>query len=156
MMKQIHGQSVFRSTQLLLFFAFGALLLGLVFYLLFRPEESAPLLRLLPRVSNVPHANALAFSLNWLPSFIHVFSFSLMTWFTLGRRYALLSASIWCAINLFFEFVQYNPEYLKMLSTYYGGTFDTADVFACLSGAAAAWAVTKITQLRGKEDEVKT
>lgn len=145
-MTQIHGQSVFRGTQLPLFFAFGALLLGLVFYLLLRPEESTPLLRLLPLIPNVPQANTLAHTLNWLPSFIHVFSFSLITWFILGRRYALLSTSIWCAINLFFEFIQYIPESLKIFSDYYSGTFDIADVLACLSGAIAAWAVTELKQ----------
>jgi glycopeptide antibiotics resistance protein len=43
---------------------------------------------------------------------------------------------------MYFEFIQYNPEFLS----FYSGTFDTTDIFACLLGAFAAWAVTKLNQ----------
>ena len=143
-MKIRRTSELFRDTQVSLLFVTGALFLGLSFYLLLRPEDSAPILRFLPTIPNISNANRIAQALNWLPSLLHVFIFAVMTWTILGRRYALLSAGVWCAIDLLFEFAQCDPDLVNMFHIFYGGTFDVADVGACILGAAAAWAMSRM------------
>lgn len=125
-----------------------ALSVGLALYLFIRPEDSTPLLVALPAVPNIAEAGRFAIWINWLPSFIHVFAFSLLTWLVLGRRYAAAAAGFWCAVNLVFEYSQLQPALLQFLHITYGGAFDSLDVVACLLGGLSAWGVSKRWQIR--------
>ena len=97
-----------------------------------------------------------------LPSFTHVFAFSLMTAGLLGlrRKGTLLICLIWFSIDALFETGQalkpvslaIIPEWIKVhplpmanLQEYFRyGTFDIRDIVACLLGALAALLVAEI------------
>lgn len=129
--------------------ALCSLVIGLLFYLYFRPEGSAVLLQMLPVVHNIEGAIYYREQVNWLPSFLHVLSFSLLTWLLLARCHAVLCAVTWCTINLFFEFAQIEA----FSEIYFPGTFDPADIIACLAGALVAVLMMKTTKLRWTQHE---
>ena len=122
----------------------GALCVGLLFYLLVRPEGSAVFLKQLPTVKNIVYANQYAEMFNWLPSFVHVLSFSLLSWLAMGRRLGVLVTVTWCLINLYFEFSQIKNG----VFSYFPGTFDVADVVACLLAVLFAVLIMQYFQKR--------
>jgi hypothetical protein len=99
----------------------------------------------------------------WLPSFVHTFSFSLLTAAALPQRatprYSICAA--WCAVNLTFEIGQHpvparhlahlaeaalgNTSLARGLANYFlRGTFDAGDIAAALLGAMAAAGVMRL------------
>ncbi len=136
--------------------ATAALVVGLVFYVLLRPEGSAPLLRMLPAIPNAPVSAELIASLGWLPSFLHVFAMSLLTWIVLGRSLIVLSAGTWCAVNLLFELGQREPQILTPLQVNYAGTFDPYDVVACIAGGLAACVFARVWRRFNLETDHET
>jgi hypothetical protein len=127
---------------------------GVLVYLL---DRSAAHTALLPRLEGLPVRHVFGSFGQWLPSWAHVFGFSLLSaaalpWRT-KPRYGVCAA--WCAIDLAFEFGQqplakwplaaaaeqwlgWTPLAQPLAAYFIHGTFDLADVAATVSGAAAA------------------
>ncbi len=128
--------------------AVAALLLGALFYWAGRPGASAAFLALLPAS---PFADWMGWShgLGWLPSFLHVFAFSLLTWVALGRRQPALACAIWLVTNVVFELAQglplavieQLPDIFNLRAALRAGVPDPLDLFACVLGAVTAWIV---------------
>jgi hypothetical protein len=135
-----------------------ALFLGLLFYLIGRPPDQTYFVRLLN----------LDFSLygilpsiyfpfrNNLPTFIHVFSFILITSGLLACRKKgyLIICMCWCIIDFAFELGQkFKPAFVKMIPERFSqipilentesyilyGTFDVGDLAAITTGTAMAY-----------------
>ena len=141
---------IFQSgISLVLVTASFALLLGLVYYWFTRPQNSAVLLSLLPALPLNEHLSFLTQWLGWLPSFIHVFAFSLLTYWALGCRHILFSSVLWGVVNSLFEIaqalparmIQLLPDVVNLQSYLAHGVFDIFDLLACVMGAWAAWAI---------------
>jgi len=106
----------------------------------------------------------------WLPGFVHVYAFGLLTAAVLGttRRAALTGCALWWLIDSLFELGQHpglSPylaaatpawfdgiPFLENTGAYFArGTFDYADLAAIALGALAAWASVVSLQTR-RED----
>lgn len=105
---------------------------------------------------------------NHLPSFIHVFSFSLLTIGTMGfmkkqHANAFYACLFWFAVNTLFELGQAFPvqasalcpnwfsvfPYLENTGSFFrNGTFDPWDIVSFSAGAFAAWAVFRSLKKR--------
>lgn len=87
-----------------------------------------------------------------LPSFTHVFMFSLWTWWAIGKQYTPICIGLWFFINLFFELLQgYRGDLINSLPTsiydyIYYGTLSCYDVFALFFGALASFVVIRWIQ----------
>lgn len=91
--------------------------------------------------------------INCLPSFAHVYSLSLVSWWVNGKRNGLFSVMLWVIINVVFELGQllnrdqvgYFP---KLLADYFANGhfsgFDMAAIF--VGGVAAYFTIIKITK----------
>jgi hypothetical protein len=124
-----------------------ALVLGALIYIVVRPGGSSYLSQVLS--SPVPALTHLPFANN-LPSFFHVFGFSLLTVAALGqRKYTLLSCLAWLVVNVLFEVGQHTfiKQFLaqhlalpELLENYFQrGTFDALDIALSSLGALAAY-----------------
>jgi len=135
----------------LIAFAMIALLAGLAYYWAIRPAGSTVFLSLLPAFA--PEYSSTLFTRwsGWLPTFIHVFAFALLTYLALGRRHALFACLLWGVINALFEFgqalpaetVEWMPELFNLRTYFSHGIFDPLDLVACVTGAWAAWALIR-------------
>lgn len=101
------------------------------------------------------------------PSFIHVFSFSLLTVAVRGRAGVgpcLAGAALWTGIDVAFEclqgidhaafarFMAGLPWRLEGLTAFVtGGVFDTDDVWAAVSGGAVAFVLSLILNVKGAD-----
>ena len=136
-----------------------ALLAGVVFYWFTRPQNSAVFLSLLPVLPLNEHLSFLTQWLGWLPSFIHVFAFSLLTYWALGCRHLLFASVLWGVINSLFELgqalpprmIQLLPDVVNLHSYLAHGVFDIFDLLACVMGAWAAWAIFHKHNLPNRE-----
>jgi hypothetical protein len=144
----------------------GALSLGALVYLFGRSPESYGFgVFVMGHTSFIPpHRVWFGVLADNLPSFTHVFAFSLMTAGLLGlrKRGNLLICLLWFLIDTAFEIGQglkwislaITPEWVKVhplpmanLQEYFRcGTFDIRDVAACLVGALAAFMVAEFTR----------
>ncbi len=88
---------------------------------------------------------------DFLPTFVHVFSFSLLTWWALDKEYEKTSIFIWVVINFVFEIGQalpqkyllYFPEIIK--SYCINGTFDYGDMISIfVAGGLAYWVMKRL------------
>jgi hypothetical protein len=142
----------------------GALCLGALVYLFGRPPESYGFSLIVRDYLSFIHPHSPLFGglADNLPSFTHVFAFSLMTAGLLGpgRKGTLLICLMWFSIDAVFEIGQglkpislaIIPEWIKVhpvpmadLQEYIRcGTFDFRDILACLLGALAAFWVAEI------------
>ena len=118
--------------------ALTVLMCGIFYYYLFRPPVLVSEWIGLADAHDTPSFRRY---LDWFPSFVHVFSFSLLTWLALEKRYAFFSVMLWVGINLFFEIAQMLPSaYAKnlpgILYVYVlRGTFSISDILAvCMAG----------------------
>jgi len=115
-----------------LFLGVAFLLLGFIYYYFFRDTYFTE--------------KALNFSVNGnVPSFIHTFSFALISasFCTIDRKnIAILN---WVIINIIFEFIQlFSFEYEKgFLSNFVNGSFDMLDILASIGGGLCAWLVIR-------------
>jgi hypothetical protein len=127
------------------------LLLGIAYYWFTRPHDSALFLALLPESSADRDLSFLSHWLGWLPTFLHVFAFSLLTFLALGRGHLLFACMLWGAINALFELGQAMPpgytgllpDLLNIHSYFAHGVFDPLDLIACIVGAWAAWFIAR-------------
>jgi hypothetical protein len=138
------------SSQWLFGLGFLALSLGTLIYLVFRPQGSSYISHYL---SFYQPELAIPF-VNNLPSFVHVFAFSLLLASVLPKgRYVLQVCLFWLGLNVFFECLQY-PEIVAtehfpiILKRYVAGTFDYLDIVASAVGAWAAYGVIRVWQRR--------
>ena len=135
----------------LLAIAVTALLAGVAFYWAGRPSGSALFLSLLPPSPPGQNSESFASWFGWLPTFAHVFAFSLLTFLALGRRHLLFACLMWGVINALFELgqalpagtIQLLPDFLNFRSYFAHGVFDPLDLVACVAGAWAAWALVR-------------
>lgn len=117
-------------------------LLTAVFYLLFR--EGTVFYQALGLESQQWHffENNV---INALPSFVHVYSFSLATWWANGQKNGLFSVLLWVIINGAFELGQLlNSDQVSLfpnlLADYFAnGHYSGYDMAALFVGAAAAY-----------------
>jgi hypothetical protein len=138
-----------------------ALLFGILYYWLSRPPGSAAFLGLLPAPPLGLDPSFFTRWLGWLPTFLHVFAFSLLTWLALGRRYILFTCTLWGGINAVFELgqalpsqlIQYLPVPLKLRDYFTHGVFDPLDLAACIIGACVAWIVLRNHTLQKDKDQ---
>ena len=101
----------------------GLLVLGILYYLLFRePIITSQYLGLESLHINLP----LIINFDWLPSFVHQFSFVLLTWLALERTYKWFALLFWFSINVGFELIQILP----ITNYIFAGTYSHADMVA--------------------------
>lgn len=128
------------------------LALGLFVYLVARPRTIVPFFpQALNLAALVP--SQVRSLLGSVPTFLHVLAFSLMSGALVGRTHTrrLFVCGAWAGIEIVFELGQYPAvrqwllqQWDPMPSIPYvhdyliGGTFDYADVFAAIFGAALA------------------
>ncbi len=136
-----------------------ALIIGTLVYLIDRPAETAPFFTNMSVAHWVP--NAFGPIGRSLPTFTHVFAFSIFTatWLGCRRRSTAYACLVWCLIDLSFEFGQHaavapylfewvpdsfeNFPILRHADGYFAaGTFDAADVMSIVFGAVTAYLVT--------------
>lgn len=91
--------------------------------------------------------------INALPSFVHVYSLSLITWWVNGKKYGLFSILLWVIINLVFELGQLlnhdqASHFPTLLADYFAnGQFSGFDIAAIFAGALAAYlTISKIKE----------
>ena len=122
------------------------LLLTALFYLWFR--EGTVVYQALGLSSQQLHFFENNF-INALPSFAHVFSLSLLSWWINGKKNGLFFALLWVIINIVFELGQllnYDQAsyFPPLLANYFAnGHFSVFDVIAVLSGGLAAYLTIK-------------
>lgn len=134
-----------------------ALAVGMGIYAFSRPAGSAYLLPAALQVES-PSLALPAVLGGSLPAFLHVYALALLTVVVLGvtRARAAWAAAAWCAIDLVFEFAQWQPLAERLaanLPTWFGqvpvldhlgaflirGSFDQSDLAATLIGAVTAY-----------------
>lgn len=131
-----------------------ALSIGLLVYLLDRPAGHAALI---PAAWAAARGGAsFGAAAAWLPSFLHVFAFSLLTAATLPHSPAAAAGScvLWWGIGLGFEVLQHPaiarpfaaaldglPGFRTLARFALQGRFDPADIAALSAGACAAAAL---------------
>lgn len=122
----------------------GALILGVAYYVAFRQPESALFLDMLNVKDARSHYGEIA---AFFPSFIHTFSFSLMTSAVVwdNDRHVLRVCISWMLINVAFECAQLMPS-----NFVWGGVFDFWDVGAALVGGVCALAFISFLKRRQK------
>jgi hypothetical protein len=132
--------------------------------------DRAPELSLVGSTVSIFHLKVAAFGAMGqnLPSFAHVFAFSLLTLSLLGggRRAAMAVCSGWFLVDAAFELGQHptlaaklaglTPSWFEAIPIlhrtedfFLSGTFDAFDLLSIALGALAAYVVTQRTQLRG-------
>ena len=129
------------STRTLYLIALTALLGGVLYYYIFRTPVLAYAWF---GISHEAMFSGGGVVLDALPSFVHVFAFSLLTWLALDRQYPYWSTGFWAGVNLLFEFGQAMPHkwaasFPHILKIYFmNGTFSIADITAIFLAAAIA------------------
>lgn len=144
----------------------AVLLLGTAVYVLDRPWEQTIFV---PAGLSQFNLTPAAFGLvgQSLPTFAHVFAFSLLTAALVSgeRRAAIVICSGWFVVDAGFEFGQYPTiaaELLQVIPTWFEklpgvrwtddffrhGTFDHLDLLSIALGAATAYTTIRWTQLR--------
>ena len=149
---------VTRATVVQILAAVGALALGAAVYVAGRPAGHVYLLTSAPQLFSNP-LQAFRGIGGCLPSFLHVFAFTLLTAALLAARTTRASAAVaaaWCATDALFELGQHSavapliaaalPAWfagaplLEQIGPYFlRGTFDPADLAATVSGAGVAF-----------------
>ena len=143
------------------------LFIGLLFYLTNRPSDQIYFIC----KGFIPISMPQYFSVKLgiiglcLPSFVHVFSFSIITagWISSGKRSMFMICLVWFIIDSLFELGQkyniwsssivpdwfFNVPFLENTKNYFmKGTFDYFDLIAISIGAASAYLVLIITETR--------
>ncbi len=136
--------------------SFLSLAAGFLYYLLFR---DATLFSGWIGLESCRVVGKATWFLYALPTFLHVFAFSMLTWLLLGLRHPLFSTLLWAGINLFFELLQLLSErdaavLPSILQTYAArGTFDIADIAAIVLASAVSLAAMQLLYKKGDTHE---
>ncbi|MDH5509349.1 MAG: hypothetical protein OEZ32_03235 [Nitrospinota bacterium] len=152
----------FARSLIILSIGVGFLFFGLLVYLYGKGCGACHLLALAEHVGMQARqtSSSGAWIPGWLPSTVHVISFSLITNALLTREDELkgFCVSVWIMINLFFEYLQSDPprqmwlwvnvHYELGIFSYWPmrGTFCVYDIAATFAGGALAYAM--LTLLR--------
>lgn len=129
------------SIRSLYLIALVTLLAGMMYYYLFRTPVLAYTWF---GISHKALFSGGSVILDALPSFVHVFAFSLFTWLVLDRKHPYWSTGFWTGLNLIFEFGQGMPakwaaSFPEILKIYFiNGTFSIADIAAIFFAAVIA------------------
>ncbi len=138
------------------------LVVGTLVYVLDRPAEQLPLVGIINLSEVLPALfGPVGHS---LPTFTHVFAFSLLTaaWFGGGQRVGLTACLVWFGVDSAFEvgqhpqiaerLVQFMPGWFGQLpvlhqtdSFFSSGTFDPGDLISIALGAAVAYLLIRRT-----------
>jgi len=147
-----------------LLIGFNALLLGAIFYYFFRSSGNIyfiEFLGLAPQL-HITMPPLLTGVGRCLPTFIHVFSFILLTaGFVAGSKKSyLIIALAWCAIDLLFEIGQgFGREIMQIIPDWFSdipflentrnyfmrGSFDWYDLVSIAIGSLAAYFILRLT-----------
>ena len=123
--------------------AMAPLLAGIVFYLLFRE----PILVSTWLGIEEYHFHHNVKYLNWFPSFVHQFSFILLSWLALGREHKWFVLSLWSLLNGLAEIGQalegswlsFSPSILK--NYFKNGSYSHEDMLAIVLATVVAYLV---------------
>jgi hypothetical protein len=149
----------------------GAALFALGFgVLIYLTDRSATHALLIPAVGQLASVQIAGAAGQWLPSFLHVFAFSLLTAsvLPLGGVGTFRACLTWWSIVCAFEFAQLpivaalvaeeinstlgvNQLSRGLAACFLHGTFDVADLLAATAGAFAAAAVIALLDSPGEE-----
>lgn len=140
------------------------LLAGIFFYLVDRPPDRIYFIQQIGTHLSLFNNTPLSLGKlgNWLPTFLHVTAFSLLTAAVISRnrKSVALICAAWAGINVCMELGQkYSDEAINLIPAwfnqipvlentvpyFYHGTFDPMDVLAAISGAVAAYILFYIT-----------
>lgn len=142
---------------------FAVLIFGLGFYILFRDQTYITHQLSIESIQLPHHAGGVVW--DGLPSFVHVFSFSMITASLIKAykfRYFIVCA-IWLIINCLFEFSQkykvlaigITPSWFESIpflentkNFFINGTFDVMDIFSIFAGTVTAFCLMTITSQR--------
>jgi hypothetical protein len=141
----------------------GVLIFGLFFYILFRDQTYFMYKFNIGNFQLLHNARGVIW--NSFPSFVHVFSFSMITASLIkdSRFRYFVVCTFWLMINCSFEFFQkYKAFALGITPSWFesipflgntknfilNGTFDLMDIFSIFAGAVAAFCVMVITSQR--------
>jgi hypothetical protein len=147
-----------RATAFQVSAAVAVLAFGAVFYMVGRPVGHAYLLISAPQFLKTPIPSLGGIG-GWLPSFLHVFAFTLLTTALLSRRSLRASAGVataWCVTDALFELGQHPavaPLIAAALPTWFAGvpllentgpyflrgSFDPLDLAATVAGGGVAF-----------------
>lgn len=131
---------------ILLSLSLSTLIIGLVYYLQFRESTLFFEWVGIEKASGIVDVPAIFYA---VPTFLHVFAFSILTWYLSGLQYPLSSILLWVGINLFFEFLQLLPHEIAqtlpfVLRDYViKGTFDLYDVAAIFTASLFAYTLIR-------------
>lgn len=141
----------------------AVLLIGVIYYLLFRTDTPVFLSIVgIDALTVIPAA--LMNGATWLPTFVHVVAFTLFTaaWLPRHPRIWALVAGSWAAINIAFEAIQLpslrpdlesNPVVMAALSQFASsGTFDPLDVAAAVAGALVGFGFCSVANSWARGD----
>lgn len=125
----------------------AALSMGTLIYVFLRPEGSSYLNQYYSLYQPLPYIPFM----NNLPSFFHIFAFSLFSISVLGRKYAFHICLFWFVLNVAFELIQHpnlsqNIDFLGILRAYAGGTFDYLDILASIMGACLPFGFVRLLE----------
>ena len=142
------------------------LLIGVLYYMLYRPPEQVLFIDAfqLPSLFDPENREIFGVLHNSLPSFIHGFSFTLLMCALLPsqkKRSYFLVGIFWVVVNVAFELLQLTPAGLvstgsgnwnrfpAVIRDYIGyGVFDYLDVTLILLGCMAAFGIAVLTMRR--------
>lgn len=143
-------------------YAIAALIIGILVYVFFRQPES---IYFIPDgfIINNAYSHAVSSLTDHLPTFIHVFSFILLTAVISGsNRHIKLICITWLLIDSLFEIAQYDapaewlahhtPSWFSFIpvlentkSYFRNGTFDLIDLLSIAAGTLAAYLLLRYT-----------
>lgn len=152
------------------FLGLNILILGALYYFLFRTAEHTYFLKFFENTPQLKHnlPPLLVALENSLPTFIHVFAFTLMTagLFASGKKGYVIVSFFWFTIDALFELgqafnnmmIQVVPEWfsdfllLENIKNYFlHGRFDYLDLFSIVVGSLVAYILLIKTKITGGE-----
>ncbi len=139
----------------------GLLLLttGCLIYLIYRPSWQTNWFTKILAI-DIYRANLSETFVENLPSFIHVFSFCLLTAGILAVRTKqyLYICGYWVVINIVFELLQINsiqnPGSLRLINIYsFNGVYDIKDIYAICLGGISSITFLILTKRKGIKND---
>ena len=119
------------------------LLIGTIYHLIFREPIFASTWLGMEALHFQKHLTLL----NWLPSFVHQFSFLILSWLAVEKQYTWYILFLWSIINITFELAQgLESKYLyylpNILEKYFkNGTYSHEDILAIVFATMIAYTI---------------